>query len=43
MKRITEFVGGPELLWTKPDWRTLRYELHHDGASVAESFGPSRT
>ena len=35
MNRITEFVGGPELLWTKPDWRTLRYELHHDGACVA--------
>ena len=35
MKRITEFAGGPPLRWTKPDWRTLRYELHHDGAPVA--------
>ena len=35
MKRITDFAGGPQLLWTKPDWRTLRYELHHDGTPVA--------
>jgi hypothetical protein len=35
MKRIAEFVGGPALVWTKPDWRTLRYELHHGGEHVA--------
>ena len=35
MKRLAEFAGGPALVWTKPDWRTLRYELHHGGACIA--------
>jgi hypothetical protein len=35
MKRIAEFAGGPALVWTKPDWRTLRYELHNGGACIA--------